>query len=422
MAKTVAIIGLGYVGLPLACLCAKKGFNVFGIDTNPKLVESVNSGKSHIKDELLSQQLMELKGKISASTNPDKITMADVVIVCVPTPVDKNFLPDLFPLKSACENISANMRKGQLIVIESTIYPGTTEEIVKPILEKNNLKAEKDFFLVHCPERIDPGNKKWGVSNIPRVLGGLSNNGTNIAKEFYKSIVNAKITVLNSVKEAEAVKMTENSFRDINIAFVNELAKSFAKMEIDFMEVIKGASTKPFGFMPFFPGPGVGGHCIPVDPYYLIEKSKSKGFEMQFLKLARQINNSMPAYVVELAENKLGELKGKNICVLGLAYKANVDDTRESPSLKIVELLKQKNAVVKTFDPFVLNKSNCDSVESAVFGSDCVIIATNHDLFKEKLLPEFLKKEKVSCVLDTKNMLLNEEIQKAGIRYISIGR
>ncbi|MBI2598412.1 MAG: nucleotide sugar dehydrogenase, partial [Candidatus Diapherotrites archaeon] len=301
-------------------------------------------------------------------------------------------------------------------------YPGTIEEIVRPIIEKSGLKAEKDFFLVHCPERIDPSNPKWNVSNISRVLGGLSDKGALLAKKFYESILESEITVLRSAKEAEAVKVTENSFRDINIAFVNELAQSFAAIGIDITEVIKGASTKPFGYMPFYPGPGVGGHCIPIDPYYLIEKAKSKGYEHRFLRLARDINNSMPGYVVSMAEKLCETLADKKIGVLGLAYKKEVDDLRESPALKIISLLKEKKAVVKSFDPFAANQSTCKSIEEAVNGSDCIILATDHKAFVEQLSPNFLSQCGVRLVVDARNCLDKNKIAAAGIKYVGIGR
>ncbi|MEK6941807.1 MAG: nucleotide sugar dehydrogenase [archaeon] len=422
MTKSVAIIGLGYVGLPLACLCAQKGFKVFGVDINSRAVDFVNSGKSHINDKALSNKVKKLNGKISASTGFAAVKKADAVIVCVPTPVDENFLPDLKPLESACEEMQKNLSKGQLIVVESTVYPGTTEEIVKPILEKSGLVAEKDFFLVHCPERIDPANPKWDVSNIPRVLGGLSPKGSLAGKKFYESIIGAKITLLKSAKEAEAVKVTENTFRDINIAFVNELAKAFAKMGIDITEVIKGASTKPFGYMPFYPGPGVGGHCIAQDPYYLIEKAKSTGYDPKFISLAREINNSMPEFVVSLVQRQIGELKGKTVSVLGLAYKPEVDDLRESPALKIIKLLEKQGAAVNSFDPFAIRKSSCASISDALKNSDCTIVATNHKIFVKTLTPSFLKKAGVKNIVDARNCLDKEKIISQGINYIGIGR
>jgi len=426
MKEKVVIIGLGYVGLPLACLSARKGFKTTGLDISRKIVDATNAGKSHIKDKELEKNVKAVKGKLKATTDSSIIKNADFIVVCVPTPVDERHLPDLKPLESACRSVAANISKGQTIIIESTIYPGTIEEIVKPILESSGLKSEEDFYLVHCPERIDPGNKKWRLENIPRVIGGLSDKGVAKAIQFYKKILNSKILHLKSVKEAEAVKVSENSFRDVNIAFVNELAKSFDKMGIDVVEVIKGASTKPFGYMPFYPGPGVGGHCIPLDPYYLIEKAKSKGFEHKFLKLARQINDSMADFVVEKVEAALIST-GKNflnskIAVLGVAYKANIDDARESPSLKIISLIKNKGAKPLIFDPYIAEKSNVPSLDAAIKNADVVVLATHHSVFLKQLTPAKLKSSKVKAIVDARNCLDSTATKKAGVKYFAIGR
>ncbi|MFA4855162.1 MAG: nucleotide sugar dehydrogenase [archaeon] len=425
--KAVAIIGLGYVGLPLACICAGKGYKVMGFDLDAEKVALINAGKSPIKDAFVEKRLGALKGKIRASTvAKEALEKADVAIICVPTPAI-NDKPDLSFVKSACESLAPFVSKKELVILESTVYPGTVEEIVKPILEKGSgLEAEKDFFLGHCPERIDPGNKKFTIENIPRVIACLSVPGTEKAKKFYESIIDAKVTVLGSVKAAEAVKVVENTFRDINIAYVNELAKSFDSMGIDFSEVIKGASTKPFGFMPFYPGPGVGGHCIAQDPYYLIARSESFGFEPKFLKLARQINESMPSYTVSLVESMLGksgiQARGAKIALLGLSYKPDIDDSRESPALKILALLKERGADVRAFDPFVKKKSNAASLEEAIKGCDCVVLATHHGQFIEKLSPPMLKKLGVKIVVDARNVLDKEGILKQGIAYKGIGR
>jgi len=424
--QKVAIIGLGYVGLPLACLCAEKGFEVKGFDLNKGIVEATNKGTSHIKDKFLEKKMAGLKGKITASDKPESIKGANIAIVCVPTPA-LDTKPDLRPLKKAVEDLSKMVEKGQLVIIESTVYPGTVEEIVQPILEKeSNLKAGKDFFLGHCPERIDPGNEEFTVEKIPRVLACLSKEGTEKAKKFYKTIIQADIIVLNSVKSAEAVKVVENTFRDVNIAFVNELAKSFDRMEIDIGEVIKGASTKPFGFMPFYPGPGVGGHCIAQDPYYLIDRAHRAGFEHKFLRFAREINEGMPFYVVELVERlllKTGKtLKDSKIAVLGIAYKPDVDDPRESPSLKIIEFLKRKGANTVSFDPFIPGKSTAKSLDEATENADCVVIATHHSQFLKKLSPNYLKEKGVKAVVDARNCLDKKAIEEAGIEYKGIGR
>jgi len=394
---------------------------------NKRIVELTNKGVSHLKDEVLEKELKKLKGKIIASTDAEKgIKEASTIIVCVPTPINEEKLPDLTALENACKTIAQYLRKGQLVIIESTIYPGVTEEIAKPILEKSGLIAEKDFFLAHCPERIDPGNKKWTIEKIPRVLAGTGKNSTKNAKEFYKKIINAQIVELNSVKAAEAVKVTENTFRDINIAFVNELAKSFAGMGIDITEVIKGASTKPFGYMPFYPGPGVGGHCISVDPYYLIERARQKGFNHKFLLLARKINDSMAEFVVEQAKNVLAgfgkEIKNSKIAVLGVAYKPNIDDSRESPALRIIELLKGKGAELKIFDPYIKQKSNVSSIEEALKGVDLLVLTTQHTQFVKFLKPKKLKSFGIKAVIDARNCLEKEKISSLGIKYMGIGR
>jgi UDP-N-acetyl-D-glucosamine dehydrogenase len=424
--KAVCIIGLGYVGLPLACLCAEKGLKVKGLELDKGIVEKTNKGISHIKDQFVEEKIGKLKGKIQATTDSACIEEADIVIVCVPTPA-KGTEPDLAPLTAACQTISKHLQKDQLVVIESTVYPGTTEEIVKPILEEgSSLKVGKDFFLGHCPERIDPGNKKFTIEKIPRVLACLSPKGTKEAEEFYSSIIDAEILVLGSMKNAEAVKVVENTFRDINIAFVNELAQSFDKMGINLSEVIKGASTKPFGYMPFYPGPGVGGHCIAQDPYYLISRAKSAGFEHRFLRLAREINKAMPAYIAGLAGQAVQSLgippEKAIVSVLGLAYKPGIDDTRESPALEIVELLKAKGFEVRAFDSFLPEQSDATSLEDALKGCSIVVLATHHSQFLEKLSPEFLKEVGVKAVVDSRNVLDKPGIEAKGILYKGVGR
>ena len=426
MREKVAVIGLGYVGLPLACLCAKKGYNVRGFEVDKQKVDLINSGKSPVKDSFVLNCFKQ-GVRVKASTVPkEALEKAEIAIVCVPTPAIGN-KPDLSFVKTACETLAKFVSKGELVIIESTVYPGTVEEIVKPILEtESKLEAGKDFFLGHCPERIDPGNEKFTIETIPRVLSCLSKEGKARAKEFYSSIIDAEITVLETVKAAEAVKVVENTFRDVNIAFVNELAKSFDKMGIDLLEVIKGASTKPFGYMPFYPGPGVGGHCIAQDPYYLIARAKQAGFSHKFLSLAREINEAMPQYVLSLVENALQEIyihaaKAK-VAVLGLAYKPEIDDLRESPALKIVSLLEEKGILVKTFDPFAKKQSNSSSLEEAVKQSDLVVLATHHKSIVEKLSPQFLKKMKVKAVVDARNALDKKSITAKGIYYKGIGR
>lgn len=423
--KTITIAGLGYVGLPLACLCAGKGLKVYGLDVDRNRVDLVNKSQSPIKDEYVESKLKRVK--ILATANAEEcIPVSDAVIVCVPTPVDKNNSPDLTALMSAVLTISKHIRQGTLLVIESTIYPGTVEEIVVPILQKQKFNIQKnDIFVAHCPERIDPGNKKWTIEMLPRVVGGVTKEATKKAAEFYRSVINSEVIELSSVKAAEATKIMENTFRDINIAFVNEMAQSFDKAGIDIIEVIRGASTKPFAFMPHYPGAGVGGHCISVDPYYLIEKAKQLGFNHRFLILAREINNNMPHYTVELLEEQLKKLKksvkGAKVGVLGLAYKANVDDTRESPAFDVINLLKTKGADVFVYDPYVSSRSNVKDLDELLNKSDYLILVTDHNEFKAMEL-EKLKRQKILVVIDGRNCLDKEKIKSMGILYHGIGR
>lgn len=425
MTKHVCVIGAGYVGLPLICLLAKNGYNVSAVDTNKNKVKLINKGVGPLKDEYVKKLLPKLRKRIKAMTTyKDAVNKSDILIVCVPTPIDSTYRPDLRAIISASENISSYLKKGQLVIIESTVAPGTTEGCIKDILEKSGLNAGKDFYLAHCPERIDPGNKKWAVENISRVVGGINKRSTEKVYGFYKSILNAEVYKMSSAKSAEAVKIVENAFRDVNIAFVNELAKSFNKIGIDTVEVIKGASTKPFGFLPHYPGCGVGGHCIAVDPYYLIEKAEGVGFEHRFLKLAREINNSMPEYTVQMVIEGLNEIgksiKGTKITVLGVSYKGGVGDTRESPALKIIEKLRNLGARLKIYDPYVKDMSNVKNIDAAIT-SDCIVIATGHPEFKG-LDSHLLKSKGVKVIVDGRNILDKEKIKKLGIIYKGIGQ
>lgn len=422
MKMAVAVIGLGYVGLPVACLCIEKGMDIHGADIDSKRLELIGKGASPIDDPYLNNEVSRIKGKIKLTNNVAAASKSSsTIIVCVPTPVDKNHLPELSALKNACEGISKGLQKGALVVIESTIFPGTVEEIVLPILKKSNV----NFYLAHCPERIDPGNKKFTIKNIPRVVAGIDRESTKKAAEFYRGIIDADIVELSSTKAAEATKIMENTFRDVNIAFVNEMAKSFDKAGIDIMEVIKGASTKPFSFMPHYPGAGVGGHCISVDPYYLISKAKQLGFDHKFLTLAREINESMPSYTVELLEQELKKigkkLENAKVGVLGLAYKSNVDDTRESPSLKIIEILNERKANVSFFDPYVKKQSNVKDLNELLEKSDYIVLVTDHKEFREMDLNK-LKENNIKIVIDGRNCIDKEKIKDLGILYHGIGR
>jgi len=421
--ETVCIIGLGYVGLPLAVQCALKGYKVYGLDNDKIKIEKINTGKSPIDEEFITKNLPNIK--IKATSNPAVIKKSDIVIICVPTPVDGGFLPDLGPVKSATDSIVKNLNKGQLVVVESTINPGVCEEVVEPIFAKAGYKVGTDYELAHSPKRINPGDPKWNVTNIPRVVGSFSKSGLARAVKFYEDIIDAKIMPMETIREAEAVKIVENSFRDINIAFVNELAKSFDKLNINIVNVIKGAATKPYAFMPHFPSRGVGGHCIPVDPYYLIERAKASGFDHKFLKIAREINNSMPEYTVELMQDMLNQIKlpmnGTTIGVLGVSYKDDVADLRESPSLKIIQHLKRHGAKVLTFDPYILEHSSEKTLVDILKKSTAIIIATGHKEFRE-LNIDLLKKNNIEVVVDGLNCLDSAKIKKAGIIYKGIGR
>ena len=420
---SVCVIGLGYVGLPLAIRCVEKGYKVYGLELDRAKVKMINHGISPIEEKYLEENLPQFT--FQASADEKVIKKSDIVLICVPTPVDEKFYPILEPVIKATRMIARNLKKGALVVLESTVNPGVSEEVIKPIFDKAGFKIGKDVFISHCPERINPGDPKWNVTNIPRVVGSFEKRGLQKALKFYKSIVTGEIRPMKSIREAEAVKIVENSFRDINIAFVNELAKSFDKLSIDVKDVILGASTKPFAFMAHFPSCGVGGHCIPVDPYYLIERAKKSGFDHKFLKIAREINNSMPAYTVELMHHALNSLsiamKGTKIGVLGISYKANVDDVRESPTFKILALLDEHGAKYETFDPHILKKSSIKNLESLLKKVDALIIATDHKEFKE-IDPKIFKKNKIKVIIDGKNCLDKDAIKKLEIIYKGIGR
>lgn len=422
--KTVAVIGLGYVGLPLAVRSREKGYNVIGYDTNEEKIALLNKGESPIEDAFLKENLARFQ--FDATSDATKLNQADILLICVPTPVDESFYPDLEPVISASKLIAAHAKKGALVVLESTVNPGVSEEIVRPIFEAAGYTIGTDLYLAHCPERINPGDTKWNVTNIPRVVGSFDETGLTLAHEFYASIVDGEIRKMKSIREAEAVKIVENSFRDINIAFVNELARSFDVLNIDVKDVIQGAATKPFAFMAHYPSCGVGGHCIPVDPYYLIERAKQSGFDHKFLKIAREINNGMPAYTVELLQDALNTIKlpvnGTRVGVLGLSYKANIDDVRESPAFKVIKHLKKHGAEVTTFDPHVKKKSDVTTLEELLATSQALVLVTDHQEFKDALTPELLNKYGIKVIIDGKNCLDRTSFQNAGITYKGIGR
>ncbi len=422
--EKIAVVGLGYVGLPLALLAEQKGFDVVGVDLNKEKLGKLKQQLPVIDDETANAQLKKTKIKFISDFSPLKTV--DIAVICVPTPVDKNKTPDLSPVKNAVVSSAKKLKKGSLLVVESTINPGVCEEVLVPLIEsETNHTVGKTLHLAHCPERINPGDPKWHVGNINRVLGASSDEGLEIAHKFYSQIIDANIKKMANIKEAEACKVVENSFRDINIAFVNELAMSFDKLGININNVIDGASTKPFAFMAHYPGIGVGGHCIPVDPYYLIEYARSNGFEHKFLSLARNINESMPIYSVNKLEEafiqKTGStLEGARVCVLGLSYKANVGDDRESPAYTVIDTLKSRGADVATFDPYLLDKSSEKDLKSALQDKDAVILVTAHKEFKN-LKPKDLAGVKI--FFDGRNALSEKqrEFNAQHIAYLGFG-
>lgn len=424
MIKKVAVIGLGYVGLPtLVAISKTRKYEVFGFDINREKVDMVLSGKSPIEDDDVVAYLKV--NKINVTSNENDLSGMDVFIVCVPTPVFDDYTPDYGPVKSASDVCAKYLRKGCHFVLESTVNPGTCEEIVKPILESGSgLKSGVDFNIAHCPERINPGDKKWSIYNINRNIGSINAKWNKIIAEFYRTfITDAVVNEVSCLKVAESTKIVENTFRDINIAYVNELAQSFDTMGIDLFETLKGASNKPFAFMPHWPGCGVGGHCIAVDPYYLIKRAGLSGFNHRFLKIAREINNSMPEYTVNKLMLGLNELclsvKGTKITLLGLSYKPNIGDLRESPALEIEKRLRKLESDLTTYDPYVKNENR--KLKDVIKGSKAVVVATAHKVFVDELV-EVLRGSQVKLVIDGRNCLDKDKINKLGIIYKGIGR
>jgi UDP-N-acetyl-D-glucosamine dehydrogenase len=378
MKDSVSVVGLGYVGLPLAVAAAKSGFEVTGIDLDEIKVSEINKGISRIED-IDNVELTDLvkTGKIKAESSYASIENADIVAICVPTPLLKNKLPDLSYLESAAKSIKGKLTKKSLLILESTVAPGTTREFLAPLLEFDFNSPEKNFKLAFSPERIDPMNLNWTIKNTPKVVAGLTSEAKRLAVEFYSGFVD-EIIECESVEVAETAKLLENSFRFINISFINEISIFCQKLGIDVNEVIRAASSKPYGFMPFYPGIGVGGHCIPVDPIYLANAAKILGVSTRFIDLAEQINQEMPNYFVDRAEEKLGGLRNKKILVIGVAYKPNVADVRESPARLLIAGLKEKGAEVFWHDDLV-NQWNDEKSVALSSDFDLAIISTPHD-------------------------------------------
>ena len=409
----IGIIGLGYVGLPLIIRFCEEGFHVVGFDIDGKKVEKLNRGESYIK-HIPSERIKDLRSRemFEATTEYSRLSDMDCIIICVPTPLNKNKEPDLSYVKNTADEIAKYLRRGQLISLESTTYPGTTREVFLPELENKKLKVGRDFFLVFSPEREDPGNPQFNTKNIPKVVGGITSSCTKAGKALYEQIVD-RIIVVSSAEVAEFTKLLENIFRSVNIALVNELKILADKMGMDIWEVIEASSTKPFGFMPFYPGPGLGGHCIPIDPFYLSWKAKEYDFNTRFIELAGEINTGMPDYVVSKiidGLNKNGKcLKTAKILMLGVAYKKDTDDIRESPAVKIIDILKNKGAGIDYHDPYIPSFSGMRhypniAMKSVILSEkqlgryDCVVITTNHSQYDYRWI---VKNSRL--VVDTRN-------------------
>jgi UDP-N-acetyl-D-glucosamine dehydrogenase len=392
----VAIIGLGYVGLPLATAFAKAGFRTTGLDVDHRKVDAIVEGRSYIPDVPDDDVAVHVQsGRLTATSDYNVLSEVDAIFICVPTPYDAQRAPDLFCIRSASKGIEPRLKPGQLIVLQSTTYPGTTEEIVQPILEQSGLKAGVDFYLAFSPERIDPGNKQWSAYNTPKVVGGLTPECTQLAVDLLLQM-GASVHPVSSTRTAEMTKLLENTFRAVNIALVNELALLTERMGIDFWEVVEAAKTKPFGYMPFTPGPGVGGHCIPVDPYYLSWKAREYDYYTEFIELAGEVNQAMPYHVVDLVAQALSlcekPLYGARVLVLGVAFKPDIDDARNSPAERVIELLLSRGAVVRYHDPYVPRFQVGDDVfhreaivlesvsltEEEIAAADCAVIVTDH--------------------------------------------
>ena len=434
---TVCVIGLGYVGVPLAVASAQAGFNVLGVDVDGSKVEQINKGVCYVEDKYSEELLPSLvsSGKIRAySKLSEAVPQSDVAIVCVPTPLKKDKDPDLSFLKSVARSLAGQLTDYKLIIIESTSYPGTTEEVFRPLLERSGRKAGKDFGLVYSPERIDYGNASFGVRSIPKVVGGVEGESTRLGAAFYSAILQAKVVAVSGPSVAEATKMLENVFRYVNIALVNELAVLHEKLGVDFIEAIDAAATKPFGFMAHYPGPGVGGHCIPKDPFYLVYKAKKAGFPLRMVSAAEVLNNGMPKHTVDRLLKTFRKLK-KNprkvkVALWGLAYKGGVKDTRRSPSVDLLKIFQRSGVKVVAYDPFVdkikvgsVQYASAESILDSVKGADAVVIATNHSAFREIDLSKVKAQMNPDPVLfDTRNLRARKESEEAGFTYLATGR
>ena len=406
----VGIVGLGYVGLPLAVAFSEAGFKVLGFDVQQKKIDLVNQGKSYIAD--VSEACLSsvvTSGLLEATTDQNRLSEVDAICICVPTPLTRTKDPNLSYVIREAEEISQRLKTGQLVVLESTTYPGTTREVILPILERSGLKVGSHFYLAFSPERVDPGNKKYNIKNTPKIVGGIDPASTEIAKLLYHQVAEAVVSV-SCPEVAEMTKIFENVFRSVNIALVNELSQLCDRIGINVWEVIEAASTKPFGYMPFYPGPGIGGHCIPLDPYYLANKAREYDFHTRFIELAAEINEQMPYYVASRimeALNAQGKSLNKaKVLVLGVAYKKDVGDIRESPSLKVMQLLHARGAEISYNDPYISKiqlpqdtLASVDLTEECLSAMDCIVIATDHSCYN---LEQIVTQAKL--VFDTRGM------------------
>jgi len=407
----IGVVGLGYVGLPLAMEFARAGFRVLGFDVNKQVVQGLSGGTSHIQDVSSADVTRFLKGdKFAATTDLGRLSEPDVVSICVPTPLSKTKDPDVNYVLAATNSVKQTLRRGQLIVLESTTYPGTTRELLLPALESTGLKVGKDYFLAFSPERVDPGNPKWNTRNTPKVVGGITETCLRVTVAIYQGAIDNLVQV-SSTEAAELVKILENTYRSVNIGLVNEMAIVCDKLGVDVWEVIDAAATKPFGFMKFTPGPGVGGHCIPLDPHYLAWKMRTLNYRTRFIELAGEINAAMPEYWVVRVVDRLNEqgkaARGSRVLVVGVAYKKDIDDIRESPALDVIRLLEQRGALVAYHDPHVptLKNGDIDLVSvplapEALRAADCVIIVTDHAGVPYELIAQHAR-----LVVDTRNAL-----------------
>ncbi len=424
---SVGVVGMGYVGLPLALLFVRRGFRLLGYDIDPDKVEALKAGRSylsHISDAEIQAALDS--GRFDVTTDFSRINEAHALLLCVPTPLTDNRQPDMSYIERTCRAIAPHLTAGQLVTLESTTYPGTTREVMRPLLEHGNLKVGENLFLGYSPEREDPGNPDFAVQDIPKIVSGLTPKCTGLTRALYSAVFNS-VTVVSSCEAAEATKLLENIFRSVNIAMVNELKILFDRMDIDIWEVIGAASTKPFGFMPFYPGPGLGGHCIPIDPFYLTWRARQYELTTRFIELAGEINTNMPFYVVDRAADALNEqcksLKGAKVMVIGLAYKPNVNDDRESPAWRILELLRGKGAEISYHDPYIPRTERTRKYDfrlhsepltpDNIASKDLIVIVTDHDNIDYGRLASH-----AGLIVDTRNALRKRSVEMGHGRLI----